>query len=99
MNNNKLDIYNSLNRINYSVYKKNTPFDLYNTINLTYNNIELQYIKDKNYFVTIDKNIKKDDRHNEQQYNRPSRQHSPKRHNNYKKYNGGLTHNAIYIYY
>ena len=113
MNNNKINIYNSLNQINYSIYKKSIPFDLHNIINLTYNDIELRYIKDKNYFIKIDKKKQisfnehrqqSPKRHNEHRQQSPKRhnehrQHSPKRHNEHRQHNGGMSHNMIYFYY
>ena len=93
-NKNKLKIYNSLNEINYSIYKKNIPFDInQNNIKLTYNEIYLQYIKSKNYFV---ENIKKNKNRDYSPNRNKNRDYSPNRNKNYKKkYKGG----AIFIYY
>ena len=52
----KLEYYNILNSIHTEYLINNIPFNIlnHNDIKLTYNNINIKYIKDKNYFVNSD---------------------------------------------
>jgi hypothetical protein len=60
----KLEYYNILNSVRMVYLKSKVPFSIVNSsdIKLTYKNIKLKYINDKNYFVKVDKskNYKED---------------------------------------
>ena len=53
----KLEYYDILNSVRMEYLKSNIPFSIVNRsdIKLTYNDIKLKYINDKNYFVKVDK--------------------------------------------
>ena len=52
----KIEFYNILNGIKKPYLKSDKPFDVINSdIKLTYNKIDLCYIKGKNYFVKVKK--------------------------------------------
>ena len=53
----KLEYYNILNSVRMVYLQTNIPFSIVNKhdIKLTYKDIKLKYIKDKNYFVKLDK--------------------------------------------
>ena len=53
----KLEYYNILNSIRMMYLKSNIPFNIVNSdqIKLTYKDIKLKYIDNKNYFIKVDK--------------------------------------------
>ena len=55
-NNIKLEFYNILNGISMNYLKKKSPFNIINDIKLTYDKIDIKYLKGKNYFIKVDKN-------------------------------------------
>ena len=82
----KYKILDKLNSINFIIYKRKSPFDaLSNNVQLTYNEIQLQYIKNKNYFVEVDKSKPKWNQNN----HRGNRDISPNKHqDNQNKHRG-----------
>jgi hypothetical protein len=54
-NNIKLEFYDILNGIGMNYLKKKSPFNIINHIKLTYDEIDLKYLKGKNYFIKVDK--------------------------------------------
>ena len=77
-NSKKLELYNILNGIRSSKYVMNVPYSFINpSIKLTYKEIKLKYITNKNYFVKV---TKSNNQHspNNQNYNN---QHSPNNQN------------------
>jgi hypothetical protein len=59
-NNKKLEYYGLLNGIRMDYLKTKEPFDINilrneSNVKLTYNDIQLRYLKDKNYFVVVKK--------------------------------------------
>ena len=84
-NSKKLELYNILNGIRSSKYVMNVPYSFINpSIKLTYKEIKLKYITNKNYFVKV---TKSNNQHSPNNQNKPNNQHynnqhSPK-HQNY----------------
>jgi|SaaInlV_165m_DNA_1040744.scaffolds.fasta_scaffold86002_1 hypothetical protein len=66
-NHKKIEYYDFLNRIKRNYLKIENPFNIIESdVKLTYKDIDLQYIKNKNYFVTKRKtDYKSQDRCNE----------------------------------
>jgi hypothetical protein len=56
----KMEYYDILNSIRMTYLKNKTPFNIISQddIKLTYKEIQLKYIKGKNYFVQFDPNYK-----------------------------------------
>ena len=72
-NNKKIEYYDVLNSIRMEYLKSKEPFNIIESnVKLTYNDIQLRYLNDKNYFIVVKKSSYKD-RYDNKKNNRNQR--------------------------